>query len=167
MTVKNVKVKRFIKESSLVALILSGCECSEHVRRLWEIVEKGHESNRYKREGKGYQMVSMMIVFFFIFILEGDFRGVLQGNANNEMEICLESEILLCKSLMGAIWFVAAGSDPFDVITNAVKKVDVKKTLEIQGVEAYSKEGTQVKCLNIFRHILHCSSRSVRVGTNC
>ncbi|KAL6528662.1 hypothetical protein OROMI_029307 [Orobanche minor] len=101
-----------------------GCfdfKCNEHVRRLWEVVEKGHESNRYKREGKGYQRVSMMIVFLLHFHFRGRFRGVLQGNANNELEICLESEILLCKSLMGAIWFVAAGSDPFDVITNAVK----------------------------------------------
>ncbi|KAL6542570.1 hypothetical protein OROMI_024172 [Orobanche minor] len=81
------------------------------------LIVEGLDGSHFGKEGN--EQPALYIVF--LPILEGDFRAVLQGNANNELEICLESEILLCKSLMGAIWFVAAGSDPFDVITNAVK----------------------------------------------
>lgn len=61
----------------------------------------------------------------FLPILEGDFRAVLQGNAQDELEICLESG---CPDVEGfdgnQLVYVAAGSDPFDVITAAVKSVE-------------------------------------------
>ncbi|KAJ9568152.1 hypothetical protein OSB04_004118 [Centaurea solstitialis] len=61
----------------------------------------------------------------FLPILEGDFRAVIQGNANDELEICLESGDPAVKDFEGShLVFVAAGSDPFDVITNAVKTVE-------------------------------------------
>lgn len=61
----------------------------------------------------------------FLPILEGDFRAVLQGNTNGEMEICLESGDPAVKGFEGThMVFVAAGSDPFEVVTNAVKSVE-------------------------------------------
>ncbi|KAJ0103521.1 hypothetical protein Patl1_03723 [Pistacia atlantica] len=61
----------------------------------------------------------------FLPILEGDFRAVLQGNEQNELEICLESGDPAVDGFDGShLVFVAAGSDPFDVITNAVKTVE-------------------------------------------
>ncbi|KAJ0571613.1 putative galactinol--sucrose galactosyltransferase [Helianthus annuus] len=61
----------------------------------------------------------------FLPILEGDFRAVIQGNSNNELEICLESGDPAVKEFEGShLVFVAAGPDPFDVITNAVKSVE-------------------------------------------
>ncbi|KAJ6417555.1 hypothetical protein OIU84_003307 [Salix udensis] len=61
----------------------------------------------------------------FLPILEGDFRAVLQGNEHNELEICLESGDPAVQNFEGShLVFVAAGSDPFDVITNAVKAVE-------------------------------------------
>ncbi|XP_042500149.1 probable galactinol--sucrose galactosyltransferase 1 [Macadamia integrifolia] len=61
----------------------------------------------------------------FLPILEGAFRAVLQGNANDELEICLESGDPAVDGFEGShLVFVAAGSDPFDVITNAVKSVE-------------------------------------------
>ncbi|TYJ01387.1 hypothetical protein E1A91_A13G150100v1 [Gossypium mustelinum] len=61
----------------------------------------------------------------FLPILEGDFRAVLQGNERNELEICLESGDPAVDEFEGNhLVFVAAGSDPFDVITNAVKSVE-------------------------------------------
>ncbi|KAG5235966.1 alkaline alpha galactosidase family protein [Salix suchowensis] len=61
----------------------------------------------------------------FLPILEGDFRAVLQGNEHNELEICLESGDPAVQTFEGShLVFVAAGSDPFDVITNAVKAVE-------------------------------------------
>ncbi|XP_021287417.1 probable galactinol--sucrose galactosyltransferase 1 [Herrania umbratica] len=61
----------------------------------------------------------------FLPILEGDFRAVLQGNEQNELEICLESGDPAVDKFEGShLVFVAAGSDPYDVITNSVKTVE-------------------------------------------
>ncbi|KAL9230064.1 hypothetical protein vseg_005457 [Gypsophila vaccaria] len=61
----------------------------------------------------------------FLPILEGDFRAVLQGNANDELEICLESGCPDVEEFDGThLVYMAAGSDPFDVITSAVKSVE-------------------------------------------
>ncbi|KAL6535019.1 hypothetical protein OROMI_026393 [Orobanche minor] len=65
----------------------------------------------------------------FDFKRVGDFRG----------------EILLCKSLMGTIWFVAAGSDPFDVITNAVNSKKVKR----QRVEIGAGPNTRLRATKV------------------
>ncbi|MBA0866988.1 hypothetical protein Goshw_026254 [Gossypium schwendimanii] len=57
----------------------------------------------------------------FLPILEGDFRAVLQGNEQNEIEICLESGDPDVDQFKGShLVFVATGSDPYDVITNSV-----------------------------------------------
>ncbi|GLT79529.1 hypothetical protein SLA2020_510140 [Shorea laevis] len=61
----------------------------------------------------------------FLPLLEGNFRAVLQGNERNEIEICLESGDPAVDKFEGNhLVFVAAGPDPFDVITNAVKTVE-------------------------------------------
>ncbi|XP_012444097.1 probable galactinol--sucrose galactosyltransferase 1 isoform X3 [Gossypium raimondii] len=61
----------------------------------------------------------------FLPILEGDFRAVLQGNEQNEIEICLESGDPDIDQFKGShLVFVAAGSDPYDVITNSLKTVE-------------------------------------------
>ncbi|XP_062196133.1 probable galactinol--sucrose galactosyltransferase 1 [Phragmites australis] len=61
----------------------------------------------------------------FLPILEGSFRAVLQGNADDELEICLESGDPAVESFEGThLVFVGAGSDPFEVITNSVKAVE-------------------------------------------
>ncbi|MBA0752103.1 hypothetical protein Gogos_000972 [Gossypium gossypioides] len=85
------------------------------------------------RDGSGNGDDSAVYVVFLP-ILEGDFRAVLQGNERNELEICLESELKGSLAIAGDpsvdefegnhLVFVAAGSDPFDVITNAVKSVE-------------------------------------------
>ncbi|XP_012464745.2 probable galactinol--sucrose galactosyltransferase 1 [Gossypium raimondii] len=76
------------------------------------------------RDGSGNGDDSAVYVVFLP-ILEGDFRAVLQGNERNELEICLESGDPAVDEFEGNhLVFVAAGSDPFDVITNAVKSVE-------------------------------------------
>ncbi|GKV36479.1 hypothetical protein SLEP1_g44606 [Rubroshorea leprosula] len=61
----------------------------------------------------------------FLPLLEGNFRAVLQGNERNEIEICLESGDPAVDEFEGThLVFVAAGPNPFDVITNAVKTVE-------------------------------------------
>ncbi|KAG1363795.1 putative galactinol--sucrose galactosyltransferase 1 [Cocos nucifera] len=61
----------------------------------------------------------------FLPILEGAFRAVLQGNANDELEICLESGDPAVEAFEGThLVFMGAGSDPFEVITDAVKTVE-------------------------------------------
>lgn len=52
-------------------------------------------------------------------LLEGDFRAALQGN---EIEICVESGCPDVEEFDGThLVFIGAGSDPYEVITNAVK----------------------------------------------
>ncbi|GLT83759.1 hypothetical protein SLE2022_020310 [Rubroshorea leprosula] len=61
----------------------------------------------------------------FLPLLEGNFRAVLQGNERNEIEICLESGDPAVDEFEGShLVFVAAGPNPFDVITNAVETVE-------------------------------------------
>ncbi|XP_037458692.1 probable galactinol--sucrose galactosyltransferase 1 isoform X1 [Triticum dicoccoides] len=74
-------------------------------------------------DGAGDEQSAVYTVF--LPILEGSFRAVLQGNENNELEICLESGDPAVESFEGThLVFVGAGSDPFEVITNAVKAVE-------------------------------------------
>ncbi|VVB00166.1 unnamed protein product [Arabis nemorensis] len=80
------------------------------------------EANKGTDLGGGDQIFSYVV---FLPILEGDFRAVLQGNEVNELEICLESGDPTVDRFEGNhLVFVAAGSDPFDVITKAVRAVE-------------------------------------------
>ncbi|KAL3503676.1 hypothetical protein ACH5RR_038125 [Cinchona calisaya] len=88
------------------------------------LIVEGQDGSHVGEDGGGAGGQSAMYVVFLP-ILEGDFRAVLQGNANNELEICLESGDPAVQEFEGShLVFVAAGSDPFDVITNAVKSVE-------------------------------------------
>ncbi|KAL6562475.1 flavodoxin-like fold protein [Orobanche gracilis] len=85
------------------------------------LIVEGRDGSHFGKEGN--EQSALYVVF--LPILEGDFRAVLQGNANNELEICLESGDPAVQEFDGShLVFVAAGSDPFDVITNAVKTVE-------------------------------------------
>ncbi|KAF6170551.1 hypothetical protein GIB67_031959, partial [Kingdonia uniflora] len=60
-----------------------------------------------------------------ILSFQESFRAVLQGNINNELEICLESGDLDVEQFEGNhLVFVVAGPDSFDVITNVVMAVE-------------------------------------------
>nr|AAQ07253.1 alkaline alpha galactosidase 3 [Zea mays] len=75
-----------------------------------------------ERSGGGEQPVVYTV---FLPVLEGSFRAVLQGNAADELEICLESGDPDVESFQGShLVFVGAGSDPFEVITSSVKAVE-------------------------------------------
>ncbi|XP_065624439.1 probable galactinol--sucrose galactosyltransferase 1 isoform X3 [Quercus suber] len=87
------------------------------------IVEARDGSNVEQGSKDGVDQSALYVVF--LPILEGDFRAVLQGNEQNELEICLESGDPAVEDFEGShLVFVAAGPDPFDVITNAVKTVE-------------------------------------------
>ncbi|KAL4279146.1 hypothetical protein GQ457_03G022590 [Hibiscus cannabinus] len=84
---------------------------------LVEVCDDTHLDNGDKDEAEHSAAYAV-----FLPILEGDFRAVLQGNKQNEMEICLESGDPAVDNFEGShLVFVAAGSDPYDVITNSVK----------------------------------------------
>ncbi|XP_043703053.1 probable galactinol--sucrose galactosyltransferase 1 isoform X1 [Telopea speciosissima] len=88
------------------------------------LIVEGQDGSHFgegREEGGGQSAVYTV----FLPILEGAFRAVLQGNANDELEICLESGDPAVDGFEGShLVFMAAGSDPFDVITNAVKTVE-------------------------------------------
>ncbi|KAK1606136.1 hypothetical protein QYE76_029809 [Lolium multiflorum] len=74
-------------------------------------------------DGAGDEQSAVYTVF--LPILEGSFRAVLQGNEDDELEICLESGDPAVESFEGThLVYVGAGSDPFEVIANAVKAVE-------------------------------------------
>ncbi|KAL2556704.1 putative galactinol--sucrose galactosyltransferase 1 [Forsythia ovata] len=107
---------------------------------------------------KGEEQSASYIVF--LLILEGNFRVVLQGNANNELDICLESGDPAVQVFEGShLVLVAAGSEPFDVIMNAVKSkchyswLDVQNILETLG----AGHGGRVKLARKYHQALEAS----------
>ncbi|CAI9765664.1 unnamed protein product [Fraxinus pennsylvanica] len=61
----------------------------------------------------------------FLPLLEGQFRAVLQGNEKNELEICLESGDIAVETNQGLnLVYMHAGTNPFEVINQAVKAVE-------------------------------------------
>ncbi|KAI3456757.1 hypothetical protein Pfo_013420 [Paulownia fortunei] len=78
-------------------------------------------------EGTKDGEVQSKSVYYTVFlpILEGDFRAVLQGNAHDELEICLESGDPSVQEFEGRhLVYVAAGPDPYSVIQNSVKSLE-------------------------------------------
>ncbi|KAL9249040.1 putative galactinol--sucrose galactosyltransferase 6 [Drosera capensis] len=60
----------------------------------------------------------------FLPLIEGPFRACLQGNAEDELELCLESGDVETKaSSFTHALFVMTGTDPFATITSAIKAV--------------------------------------------
>lgn len=51
------------------------------------LIVEGQDGSHFGEDGEDKSALYVV----FLPILEGDFRAVLQGNANNELEICLES----------------------------------------------------------------------------
>ncbi|KAL6858889.1 hypothetical protein ACP4OV_017891 [Aristida adscensionis] len=85
------------------------------------LIVEGTDDSRLNGDGTEQSVVYTV----FLPILEGPFRAVLQGNADDELEICLESGDPAVESFEGThLVFVGAGSDPFEVITNSVKAVE-------------------------------------------
>ncbi|RXH76687.1 hypothetical protein DVH24_019575 [Malus domestica] len=68
---------------------------------------------------------SPIIYTVFLPLLEGPFRSVLQGNERNEVEVCLESGDSAVQTNQGqCLVYMHAGTNPFEVITQAVKAVE-------------------------------------------
>ncbi|KAI5666623.1 hypothetical protein M9H77_16476 [Catharanthus roseus] len=79
--------------------------CGFRFKMWWMTQRMGQEDSQFG-EDEGNQSA---IYVFFLPILESDFRAVLQGNANNELEICLESGDPAVQQFEGShLVFVAA-----------------------------------------------------------
>ncbi|KAF5473294.1 hypothetical protein F2P56_009916 [Juglans regia] len=75
------------------------------------------------KDGNGDDTPTIYTVF--LPLLEGQFRAVLQGNDNNEIEICLESGDSAVETSQGLhLVYMHAGTNPFEVITQAVKALE-------------------------------------------
>ncbi|KAB2631309.1 galactinol--sucrose galactosyltransferase 2 [Pyrus ussuriensis x Pyrus communis] len=76
-------------------------------------------------EGDEEEDSSPTIYTVFLPLLEGLFRSVLQGNERNEVSICLESGDSAVQTNQGqCLVYMHAGTNPFEVITQAVKEVE-------------------------------------------
>ncbi|XP_017983531.1 PREDICTED: probable galactinol--sucrose galactosyltransferase 6 [Theobroma cacao] len=67
---------------------------------------------------------NQIVYTVFLPLIEGSFRAVLQGNQNDQLELCLESGDADTKasSFTHAV-FLHAGTDPFSAITEAIRAV--------------------------------------------
>ncbi|KGN65125.1 probable galactinol--sucrose galactosyltransferase 6-like isoform X2 [Cucumis sativus] len=67
---------------------------------------------------------NQIIYTVFLPLIEGSFRACLQGNGQDELELCLESGDVDTKaSSFTHSLFIHAGTDPFDAISDAMKAV--------------------------------------------
>ncbi|XVE71495.1 hypothetical protein DITRI_Ditri10aG0155400 [Diplodiscus trichospermus] len=67
---------------------------------------------------------NQVVYTVFLPLIEGSFRAVLQGNQNDQLELCLESGDADTKaSSFTHSVFIHAGTDPFNTITEAIKAV--------------------------------------------
>ncbi|XWS72967.1 hypothetical protein CRYUN_Cryun02cG0085300 [Craigia yunnanensis] len=67
---------------------------------------------------------NQIVYTVFLPLIEGSFRAVLQGNQNDQLELCLESGDADTKaSSFTHSVFVHAGTDPFSTITEAIRAV--------------------------------------------
>lgn len=69
---------------------------------------------------------NQIVYTVFLPLIEGSFRACLQGNAQDELELCLESGDADTKaSSFSHSLFIHAGTDPFATITEAIRAVKV------------------------------------------
>lgn len=67
---------------------------------------------------------NQIVYTVFLPLIEGSFRACLQGNAQDELELCLESGDADTKaSSFTHSLFISAGTDPFGTITDAIRAV--------------------------------------------
>ncbi|XP_050235615.1 probable galactinol--sucrose galactosyltransferase 6 isoform X2 [Mercurialis annua] len=75
-------------------------------------------------ESDGGNEENQIIYTVFLPLIEGSFRACLQGNIDDELELCLESGDVDTKaSSFSHSLFIHAGTDPFSTITEAVRAV--------------------------------------------
>ncbi|XP_038878259.1 probable galactinol--sucrose galactosyltransferase 6 isoform X2 [Benincasa hispida] len=75
-------------------------------------------------ESDGGNEENQIIYTVFLPLIEGSFRACLQGNGQDELELCLESGDVNTKaSSFTHSLFIHAGTDPFDAISDAMKAV--------------------------------------------
>ncbi|KAK8523560.1 hypothetical protein V6N12_048077 [Hibiscus sabdariffa] len=67
---------------------------------------------------------NQIVYTVFLPLIEGPFRAVLQGNQNDELELCLESgdADIKASSFTHSV-YIHAGTDPFSTITEAIRAV--------------------------------------------
>ncbi|KAG1327379.1 putative galactinol--sucrose galactosyltransferase 1 [Cocos nucifera] len=88
------------------------------------LIVEGSDGSHFG-EGSEDGVEQSAVYTVFLPIVEEAFRAVLQGNANDELEICLESGDPAVEAFEGThLVFVGAGSDPFEVIKDAAKTVE-------------------------------------------
>lgn len=67
---------------------------------------------------------NQIVYTVFLPLIEGSFRACLQGNAQDELELCLESADADTKaSSFTHSLFISAGTDPFGTISDAIRAV--------------------------------------------
>ncbi|XP_052199124.1 probable galactinol--sucrose galactosyltransferase 6 [Diospyros lotus] len=75
-------------------------------------------------ESDGGNEENQIVYTVFLPLIEGPFRACLQGNAQDEVELCLESgDTETTSSAFSYSVYVSAGTDPYATITDAIRAV--------------------------------------------
>ncbi|PSS13875.1 Galactinol--sucrose galactosyltransferase [Actinidia chinensis var. chinensis] len=75
-------------------------------------------------ESDGGDETNQMVYTVFLPLIEGPFRSCLQGNARDELELCLESgDAETTSSSFNHSVYISSGTDPFVTITDAIRAV--------------------------------------------
>ncbi|PSR84531.1 Galactinol--sucrose galactosyltransferase [Actinidia chinensis var. chinensis] len=75
-------------------------------------------------ESDGGDETNQMVYTVFLPLIEGPFRSCLQGNARDELELCLESgDAGTTSSSFNHSVYICSGTDPFGTITDAITAV--------------------------------------------
>uniref|UniRef100_A0A5B6YU46 galactinol--sucrose galactosyltransferase n=1 Tax=Davidia involucrata TaxID=16924 RepID=A0A5B6YU46_DAVIN len=75
-------------------------------------------------ESDGGNEENQLVYTVFLPLIEGPFRSCLQGNSQDELQLCLESgDAGTTSSAFNHSLFISSGTDPFGTITDAIRAV--------------------------------------------
>ncbi|EOA20025.1 hypothetical protein CARUB_v10000299mg [Capsella rubella] len=88
------------------------------------LLVESNDGSHLEPDGDNGVESNQKIYTVFLPLIEGSFRSCLQGNVNDEVELCLESgDADTKRSSFTHSLYVHAGTDPFQTITDAIRTV--------------------------------------------
>ncbi|KAI4373835.1 hypothetical protein MLD38_011907 [Melastoma candidum] len=101
-----------------------GCEIPLETQFLLVETKEGSILEPAKDDIAGDDDEDRVVYTIFLPLIEGPFRACLQGNTDDQLELCLESgDSSIVSNAFTHSVFVHTGTDPFKTITDAVKAV--------------------------------------------
>ncbi|KAL9810961.1 putative galactinol--sucrose galactosyltransferase [Arabidopsis thaliana] len=88
------------------------------------LLVESNDGSHLESDGANGVECNQKVYTVFLPLIEGSFRSCLQGNVNDEVELCLESgDVDTKRSSFTHSLYIHAGTDPFQTITDAIRTV--------------------------------------------